>query len=72
MAPWLLDRREIEHEATRVVGFPETPHGDLPQGRTDVLPSYDQKQAAAVLIVRPCCQRPVYATNPNGRCASCR
>ncbi len=63
-----------DEDQSRVVGrqFHAPGDGDLPHHKPDALPSYDQKQAAAVLIVRPCCGRQMFATNPRGRCASCR
>lgn len=37
----------------------------------DVLPSYDDRQLAAVLTFRPCCGSWVWATAPEGKCGSC-
>ena len=34
-------------------------------------PSYDALQLGAVLVFRPCCQRWVYATKPDGPCVKC-
>jgi ferric iron reductase protein FhuF len=34
-------------------------------------PSYDEKQAWAVLVWRACCQRYVFATSPTGICGQC-
>ncbi len=61
-----------EQDQSRVVVRRDSTVQQRPRQRPDVLPSYDQKQAAAVLIVRPCCGRQVYATSPAGTCASCR
>jgi hypothetical protein len=66
--------RDEHDQATRVPGFPDGAHGDLPhRDNEETGATYDENQRGAVLLACVRCLRSYFVTKPDGwrECASC-